>query len=282
MSDPNFVLDDAIEVVTDTVEAVKKGAKDVTTSKTKKTTKTHEPSDTRGTVRIITHNVKNYPDLPRPTVVNIGKRLSNLGGIIALQEIGEGGQDANDILKGLNASGKHHFVLNNHNDSNPVAVNTDWWHIKGAFKHSIWMDKSFHSLGWGNLTITGVHLKDKHSNLPDFWVTSTHMAVGGYGVNAKRKNPTTWQKRQHEWNLEHTEISRIVDTLDAPVFTCGDLNNRGAKPFGRNSRWLHHVHLDFIGYSNRQGHSVKVLDRWQQHDASDHPIVGVKVNFGAA
>jgi endonuclease/exonuclease/phosphatase family metal-dependent hydrolase len=229
-------------------------------------------------LRMGTCNVKNTPDMPRPTVVKCGKIVSDDFDLLGFQELGEKGEDRRDVLTGLGDKWRMSVAT-------PVDVQTQigWVEEKGNLIHANW-----HMCVPGNQPYPNPPrgftegIFNPKRGFP-FRFVDTHFVNKAWNTVPDSHKAL----RRRNWEIHYQILAEFMrkSARTLPTVLVGDFNRTVVKSFGPNFKWLatadseHSTGIDKVGIMLPKGYGVTTQGHINIPTPSDHNAVGVRIKI---
>lgn len=188
---------------------------------------------------IVSSNIKNNPDLPRPQVRHDLDAVKRLGGIIGWQEIGEA-SDRADLRARLKSPAWTHHGLST---ECPVSLGRRWLSDRGGVEllHGGRAKTSPQRVAvWRVVTCAD------RPRMQPFAVVNSHWVSGAWSHPGQRNED--WRRLM--WHQSHDRMAALVARLrraGLTVLGTGDYNRTGDwEGFGPGHQWLAHSRYDHI------------------------------------
>lgn len=227
---------------------------------------------TEDDMKIGTHNIRNFPNLPRASVRKAAREIASISDICGLQEIREQ-QDKEDLKTAMTG---FKFVTLSERICQAYRAKKVKLSNKGprGFVKTNDATKYYPMLGFSIATYESI----RRPKLGPFIVIAVHFPPEAFKVGAVKDRAL----KRRDWNTNWEMLNDFCNRWQNrgyTVFVVGDFNNRNLPKLKvTHSRVLMHDSLDYIIVCPGSI-GVKVKNRKTRHTPSDHRALAVNVRL---
>lgn len=225
-------------------------------------------------VRLCTNNIQNNPDMPRRLVRMAARLTAHESGIAAFQEIGEGGEDMEDVLWGMGRA--FHHVHEN------LQVPIFWRHrfyrlaLPRELPHGVkpygyeWAHPAKAGTSYRRPTAWAFLKKRGDRALPPIVASNRHRVNGAFSKPGQTNEGwRDWAWMEHE-KLDE-DLSREWYNLGISQIIFGDFNRKDTPKIAPKMEWVYPDKIDYIGFSTApEGARFRLTRRTSFPDPGDH------------
>lgn len=221
---------------------------------------------------IVSHNIRNNPDMPRHKVRAAARDCTPFG-IAGFQEIGDRGEDARDVKRGI---GDKYRLQGARKHYTPIASRKGPWTTRGPAEFIKFHDgdADIPTPKRGGIAADLLHVKTEFP----LTVGNFHFVNGAFN----NEHPRTKEERGWLW-VKSDDILRdwLHETIQRgdSVLLLGDFNNPNTLRYTANQVSIFNGGIDKMIFIPAAGVKAKVLSREHDDTVSDHPALRARIRI---